>query len=99
MRKSEFEKEYFTNLIASYVKWEADENDIQVFLDDIEWMKFDVKFSNDCSIILDAGKYPIYIEWGPNECPVYVDIDGEYTYIGRVRNTRFWAIVERHRRN
>ena len=92
----DFEKQYFTNLITDYVKWEADDRDLQVYFEDgVDYMNFPLLFANDSSVILDAGEYKLYIEWGINECPVYVDIDGEYTRIGRVRNSRFWALVER----
>ena len=95
MEKSKFEREYLTNLINAYVRWGADEQDLQCFFDDVEYMRFNIVFANDTCVILDAGEYKLYIEWGINECPVYVDIDGEYTRIGRVRNSRFWALVER----
>lgn len=98
--KSKFEREYLGSLIKAYIRWEADEQDLQCFLDTGEYMSFNIVFANDTCVILDAGEYKLhslllYIEWGINECPVYVDIDGEYTCIGRVRNSRFWALVER----
>lgn len=96
METAEFEKEYFSNLIDAYTKWEVDDCDLRVYFEDgMDYMNFPLIFANDCCVILDAGKYKLYIEWGINECPVYVDIDGEYTRIGRVRNSRFWALVER----
>ena len=107
MENNEFEKEYFSNLIDSYVKWESDDRDMETyFVDGDDYMRFDIVFANDSSIVLDAGKYKLYIEWGIRECPVYVDIPvstcsrrhpntTEYTRIGRIRNARFWALVER----
>lgn len=95
METREFEKQYFENLIKEYAAWEADDRDLQAYFDGMDYMSFDIKFANDNSIILDAGKYPIYIEWGINECPVYVDINSTYTRVGRVRNSRFWALVNR----
>ncbi len=99
MRKNvEFEQGYFRNLIADYLAWEADEKDVEVFLEDNEYMSFPIIFGNDNSVILDAGEgVKIYIEWGVNQCPVYVDVDGVYSQIGRVRNSRFWALADRAR--
>ncbi len=100
MRKTvAFEQGYFRNLIADYLAWEAEDSDVQAFFDNTEWMSFPIRFANDNSIILDAGgKTNLYIEWGANECPVYIDVDGEYTRIARVTNARFWALADRARK-
>ena len=97
METREFEKQYFTNLIEGYVSWEVEDCDLQAYFEDgMDYMNFDILFANDSCIILDAGKYPIYIEWGVDECPVYVDLKNTgYTRIGRVRNSRFWALANR----
>ena len=105
-KSTKFEREYFSNLIDSYVKWESDEKDLEAYFEGVDYMGFPIKFANDCSVILDAGEYNIYIEWGINECPVYVDMPvstysrrhpntTEYTRIGRIRNARFWALADR----
>ena len=94
-KSTKFEREYFSNLIDSYVKWESDEKDLEAYFEGVDYMGFPIKFANDCCVILDAGEYNIYIEWGINECPVYVDVNMEYTRIGRVRNSRFWALADR----
>ena len=101
-----FEKQYFGNMIDAFSKWEADDRDLEVLFEGTDYMGFPIRFANDTCVILDAGKYTLYIEWGINECPVYVDMlvstagvkhptTPTYTRIGRVRNSRFWCLVER----
>ena len=99
----EIEQKYVKSLIESYRKWEADE--FQGYFDGMGYMLLPIIFANDACVILDAGEYRVYIEWGQNECPVYVDVSTptysarhpapEYTRIGKVRNSRFWALVDR----